>query len=240
VNGKYFAAKVPVAANTKTITAIATDQTGAKHQMNVAVAVTTQSGYVDLLATPSIGIPVPKQNGPASLHVRLTSSPATTHAVTNYAWDFDGSGSDDLSCYSHNNVTASYQQTGLYLTKGTVRDTTGNKYTDTAIVNVLDKTEMNGFFTQKWDNMKSALSSGNIAEATGHFYKGVQAVYNQQFSEIASSLHMLADKMGSFKLVKVTDNIAEGDLRSSKDGIEYSFQVLFIRDANGDWGILSF
>jgi len=65
-------------------------------------------------------------------------------------------------------------------------------------------------------------------------------MFSSRFSAMESALPSLVAKMGSFHLVKMKDNIAECDLRSEKDGVTYSFQVLFIRDENGNWGILSF
>jgi hypothetical protein len=170
--------------------------------------------------------------------VFLTAQPSAS--VASYTWDFNGSGSNDLKCYTHSSLKAEYQQVGLYLAQVIVTDASGNRYSDTVIVNVLDYPQTNNFFTQKWEGLKNALTLGDIAGATSYFTPAVQALYSQRFSQIAASLPSLAEKMGSFTLVKMTDAIAEGDLRSEKDGVSYSFQVLFIRDENGNWGILSY
>jgi hypothetical protein len=138
VNGKYFAAQIPVTADINTISAIATDQTGAQHQASVSVTVTTQPDNVNLLASPNVGIPTLKENGQTLLDVSLMSTTTITIPVRSYAWDFNGSDAIALTCYSHSNVTASYQQTGLYLTTVTVADAAGNHFTDTTIVNVVD------------------------------------------------------------------------------------------------------
>jgi len=74
-------------------------------------------------------------------------------------------------------VTASYQQTGLYLTAVEVKDTTGNSYTDTAIVNVVDRGEMDNIFKSIWNGMKAKLGSQDIEGAIGYFTTGSQGRY---------------------------------------------------------------
>jgi len=230
---------VPVTAGDNTITVIATDQNSGKHQTSVIVTGVTGDN-VTLQASPNAGIPTLKASGQTLLDVALFTTTAISNPVKSYAWDFNGSGANQLTCYSHANVTASYEQVGLYLTKVAVTDTVGNVYADTVIVNVVDRTEMNNLFTQKWNSMKSSLAAGNISDAISNFTDVSKDSFNQRFTGISSSLPLLVGNMGSFNLVKMTDNIAECDLRYVKNGVEYSFQVLFIRDEKGNWGILSF
>jgi len=47
--------------------------------------------------------------------------------------------------------------------------------------------------------------------------------------------------MGPVSLVKLIDsNVAECEIRTIKDGKVYSFQVLFVRAQDGNWGIQRF
>jgi PKD repeat protein len=170
---------------------------------------------------------------------RVTTTLA--YPVASYTWDFNGDGSVDLTCNSLSSVTASYQQIGLYLATVTVTDTQGNRYTDTVIVNVMDAVAMGDFFTGKWNDMKNALYSGDISRALSHYAEESKDAYNQQFTALSPYLQQIVTDMGSFHLVRVIDgNAAECELRSVKNGITYSFQVLYVRDDNGNWGIHSF
>ena len=169
VNGKYFAAKVQVTADTQTITAIATDQNGIQHLASVSVSPEIQSGTVDLSAAPTAGIMTLKQNGQTTLDVGLMTQASTMNPITSYKWDFDGSGTDDLTCYSHSNVNVSYEHVGLYLSQVTVTDTAGNHYKDTVIVNVVDKNEMDNIFKQIWNGMKNKAWKSRYCRFRGVF-----------------------------------------------------------------------
>ena len=50
---------------------------------------------------------------------------------------------------------------------------------------------------------------------------------------------MVSD-MGEFRFVKVTDDLVEYDLRTVRNGLLYSFQVLFVKEQDGVWRIGSF
>jgi hypothetical protein len=244
VNGNYFAAKVPVTADTTTISAIATDQTGTTHQANISVSVTTQSGSVDLLAAPSVGIPVQKEIGPASLDVSLMSTPTTSNPVAIYAWDFDASGSDDLTCYSHNNVTASYHQTGLYLTKVAVVDTAGNRYSDTAIVNVVDRTEMDNLFKPIWNGMKYALKDGSTTGALNYITSSSRQKYSDAFAVLQANIAQIAADMQDIELVYVEETVAKYRIRRNQMiNSQYetiAYYIYFTKNADGIWQIEQF
>jgi len=238
VNGKYFAAKVPVAADA-TITVIATDQTGTQHQDSVSVYVNAQGDGVDLSAGPNMGVQSLKLDGNATLDVKLISTVSFPQPARYYAWDLSGTGYNDLTCWSHSSIQVSYQHTGLYESQVLV-EAGDRRYRDSVIVNVLDRDEMDAIFKPIWNGMKEKLAAGDGLAASDYFHPAVKAIYAQQFNETSATLPLLAEKMGAFSLVKVRDYMAEYDLRSTKDGVEYSFQVLFMRDGNGNWGIFSF
>ena len=50
----------------------------------------------------------------------------------------------------------------------------------------------------------------------------------------------MAADMGQLRLVRVREWLAEYDLRTVRSGVEYSFQVLFMKDTDGLWRIRSF
>ena len=228
-----------VSSDTTAITAIATDQTGTKHQASVAITVNAPTATVDLLASPSVGIPKLKQSGPATLDSILSSSASIANQVASYTWDFAGTGSTDLICISHATVTASYERTGIYLTAVTVTDTAGNTYKDTAIVNVLDLASTNAFFSQKWNGMKTALSSGDIATALNYFAEDSKESFQQQFTALSQLLPQFSAGLSDVNFVNMTTNFAEFEFRMVQSGTTYSFQLLFVRDINGLWKIMT-
>jgi hypothetical protein len=241
VNGKYFAAAVNLDAGANTVKATVTYLNGQQKDTTITVTAVIQPQKIQLSATPTAGTMTVKPNGQTTLDVTFRVTTTLAYPVASYTWDFNGDGSVDLTCNSLSSVTASYQQIGLYLATVTVTDTQGNRYTDTVIVNVMDAVAMGDFFTGKWNDMKNALYSGDISRALSHYAEESKDAYNQQFTALSPYLQQIVTDMGSFHLVRVIDgNAAECELRSVKNGITYSFQVLYVRDDNGNWGIHSF
>jgi hypothetical protein len=244
VNGKYFAAQIPVTADVTTISAIATDQTGTQHQASVSVTVETLPDSVTLSAAPSVGIMTLKQSGQTSLDVALMSTPAMTAPVASYAWDFSGTGSNNLTCYNHSNVTASYQQVGLYLTQVAVTDLAGNTYRHAAIVNVLDLASTDALFKQIWGGMKGKLESQDIEGAVGYFNTQSQDRYREIFTALSSVLPGMAHDMQDIQLVYVNDNTAKYRIRKNEtyggQTMAITYYIYFTRNDNGLWTIDSF
>ncbi len=241
VNGKYFAAQISVTADINTISAIATDQTGSQHPATVSVTVTTQPDNVTLQASPNTGIPTLKQSGKTLLDVALMTSASLTTAVASYDWDFSGTGASDLTCFSHSNVTASYEQVGLYLTTVTVTDTAGKTYTDTVIVNVVDANEASAPLIATWKRVKTALIAGEVETALNEIVDSEKDAYRTMFTQIGiSNIKTLMATGADFELESYSGNTAEcGVIRQESDGI-YSYPIGFAKDANGVWKIRGF
>jgi hypothetical protein len=91
-----------------------------------------------------------------------------------------------------------------------------------------------------WNSMKSALASENIEAALLYYVDFLRPKYRSEFTAMKSELAKYVAKMGTLRLVEVTGYYAECDLRTLKDGTEYSFQVLFIRESDGVWRIMSY
>jgi hypothetical protein len=88
--------------------------------------------------------------------------------------------------------------------------------------------------------MKISLSGGNIEGAVSYFSEESRASFRQQFTALSQVLPQVVADMGTFSLVNSNDNVTEYDLRTVRNGVIYSFQVKFVRDADGIWRIRSF
>jgi hypothetical protein len=135
---------------------------------------------------------------------------------------------------------ASYEQVGLYLTKVTVTDTAGNNYKDTAIVNVVDVTQMDNIFKPIWNGMKAALNNNDITAAMNYFTTDSKQSYQQQFTALSPSVPQIAASMGDINAVRSSTNYTEYEFRVTQNGVIYSFQLLFGRDTDGTWKIMSY
>jgi hypothetical protein len=201
-----------------------------------------QPGNVTLQAGPNTGIPMPNQSGQNALDVILSTTTPLANPITSYLWDFTGAGTNQLSCISNANITASYQQPGLYLTQVTVSDNTAHSYKDVAIVNVLDGVAMHGILFEKWDTMRRALLRGDITTAISVFSENTQLRYQKIFNQIISAdrAQSIFGDMSNL-VVRTADNqVAEcWAERQETDGM-HAYPVTFIKDANGIWGIMGF
>ena len=74
------------------------------------------------------------------------------------------------------------------------------------------------------------------------FLKSSQTIYKNQLALMATAgvLSQVVNNMGSFRLVEHDGYGIIYDLRTVRDDVEYSFQVLFVQDTDGIWRIQNF
>lgn len=226
-----FAGIIPLQTGTNTITAQATDACGYKATDTITINTETLQENIRLTAIPNSGIPI--------LNATLEAETNIQNPVSNYSWDINGDGTIEYSG-TDSKVQGQYQSTGLYFPSVTVTDTKGNTYTETTIVNVLSKEEMDGLLKGKWTSMKDALISGDIKKALNNFVGGQNSKYKQVFETIEDQLPLIFSAEEELNLVSVHENQFEYENLVVEDGKAYSYPVIFIRDENGLWKILQF
>lgn len=242
VNGKYFAAAVNLYAGANTVKATVTYSNGQQKDATITVTAVNQPQNVQLSATPSAGTMTLKPSGQTTLDVTFHVTTTLAYPVASYTWDFNGDGSIDLTCGSMSNVTASYQQIGLYLATVTVTDTQGNKYSDTVIVNVMDTAQMGNIFHTIWFRMQSALLAGNIGAALTDYSDNAKSRYEALFNQMVSVNTVGTIYAGITEIVISTmdDQLAEcWILRQENDGT-HAYPVTFVKDENGIWKIMGY
>lgn len=83
--------------------------------------------------------------------------------------------------------------------------------------------------------------NNDIEGAVGYFAESSKDVFRQQFTSLSVHLAEIVADMGPFSIVKmIAGNVAECDFRVMKNGKVYSFQVIFVRNQNGNWVIHNF
>jgi hypothetical protein len=88
--------------------------------------------------------------------------------------------------------------------------------------------------------MTAALDAGDIVGAVSDFDEDSKQAYKETFTALSSMLPQIAAEMSDIQLIDVKDNIAEYDIRTERDGVVYSFYLVFIRGKDGVWRIRSF
>ena len=235
VQGSNFAVIVPLQICGNTITATATRPDGLQGQAQITINTESQREFVRLTATPTSGIL--DQTG--ILNVTFEAEAYLLNPVSSYSWDFNGDGIPEITGIE-STVIAQYQSPGLYFPRVTVTDNQGNTYTETTMVNVLSRDEMDALLRSKWEGMKGALGQGNINEALNYFIEDSKEEYQEIFELLASQLPALVSAMGEINMVEVKGNMAEYHIKRFQRGLDISYFIYFIKDGNGIWRISSF
>ena len=232
IAGSAFGVIVPVDTTVSELVALAVAPDGTRGEVHQALLVSGDEQPVILRSTP--------RSGPAPLNVGFNIS--STVAVTSIALDPLGSGTPTFLGPTLEGQTFSYPTPGLYYPVATVTDDHGAVYTATTLVNVQNFPTLDGQLQAKWAALRTALAQGNVPAATSIFTLRARAVYADQFNALAGvgALAQVAADLGSLSLVRIRDGAVEYELRAVQDGVEYSFQVLFILDEDGIWRLDSF
>jgi len=236
VQGSDFAAIVPLQVGQNMITATATRPDGVQGQAQITVNTETQEEVVRLTSTPTSGIL--HQTG--ILNVAFEAAAYLANPVSSYSWDFNGDGTPEITG-SEATAIAPYQYRGLYFPKITVTDTQGNAYTQTTLVHIVSREEMDTLLRSKWEGMKTALLSGDMETALQYFVGLNREKYKQIFAEFGSDkVNRIFSGISEIKLYTLYGRVAGcGAIRVETAGT-YSYPVTFVRDENGIWRIKGF
>jgi len=188
-----------------------------------------------LTATPTSGIL--DQTG--ILNVTFEAEAYLVNPVSSYSWDFNGDGTPETTG-TEATVIAQYQFPGIYFPRVTVTDNQGNTFTETTLVSILSREEMDVLLQSKWEGMKGALSQGNITEALNYFVNDSREEYREIFELLAPQLPGLVSTMREINMVEIKGNMAEYYIKRFQRGVDISYFIYFIKDENGIWRVSSF
>ena len=228
-----FAGMISLQQGQNTITATATDACGYKTTDNVTINTQTLDEKIRLTANPESGI--------STLDVTLEAEAYFPIAISGYSWDINGDGTPDKAGPALARITAQYEIPGLYFPKVTISDTAGNTFSETVLVNVLSREEMNVLLKGKWDGMRASLVNGNIDSALLRYYaKESQGEYRQIFQFLSPQLPSLVSAMQEITMIGINGNVAEYYVKRRQKEMDISYFIYFIRDENGIWKIRDF
>ncbi len=233
IQGSMFSALVPIAPDTTTLAAVATTATGMTASHSVAIRVTgTPEGALVLHVSPASGV------APLRAAFSLLGAPG----LATITLDFDGNGTADFTGPSLDGQTFTYAQAGLYFPTVRVTDASGATTLTTAMVQVYDRAALDALLRTKWMGFTDSLRAGDIEGAITIFAQSSKGAYRQQLTALASvgALGQVARDLGPITLIRIRDRAAEYDLRATRNGIAYSFHVVFLIDTDGLWRLWAF
>ncbi len=231
-NNQFVINHVPLTNGGSTITADALDSKGAAARAEVSVTANTRAPYVQLNSN------IASQTAPLKAYFLVSTE--TPEAIAAYDMDFEGDNTTDQSILAFDNVTHEFTTEGIYYPTVIATDAKGNRYSDRIAVVVLGRAALETLLTDRWNRMKSALAASDIDTAVKYFDEQSKGMFKDIFKSISSNLQQMVNDMGEFRLVRVSEQFAYCDLRTTRNGEVYSFQVLFIRSRGGKWCIKSF
>ena len=236
VQGGDFAVIVPLQIGQNIITATATRPDGIQGQAQITINIETQEEFIRLTATPTSGIL--DQTG--ILNVTFEAEAYLVNPVSSYSWDFNGDGTPETTG-TEATVIAQYQFPGIYFPRVTVTDNQGNVYTETTLVNVLSREEMDVLLQSKWEGMKIALYNKDIIGGLDFFLEFSKEIYEQAFTIILDELPQIVSAMQDIEMIFLIDHVAKYRINRVHeiDGIPQTitYYIYFAKDANGIWKI---
>jgi hypothetical protein len=233
VAGNQFAANdIFLEIGENTLIAVATDEDGNTTTGTITVYTMLYQDQITLSSNITSGL--------SPLDVKFTIDTQISNPITTYEIDFEGDGTQDQTITDLDNVSFTYEQEGLYYPTITVTDDQGYWYTDTIAINVLSLDKMDALFNEKWGGMKSALINGDIEGALKPFDESFSELYRKKFTALSSILDTIGNGLGYIRLVTMDNNNAEYEIIMTREGVTYSYYLLFVRDKNGLWKIRAF
>jgi len=231
VYGDTFVANhVPLAEGTNTITATATDVQGNVQTAEITVSSVKPDHYINITANVVSGI--------APLEAVLTVN--SDLDLANASLACDGPGPAVLVAKSQGEYQVGITVEGAYRFTARVHDSMGVAYEDTLLLIVLTREAMNTLLTSKWETMKTKLATGDIEGSLILFSDRKKERYQNILNALAPVLPSVLQEMSDIQLIEIYGDTAIFDIRTVRNGLEYSFQLLFTRDPDGIWKITSF
>lgn len=232
VDGGRFAALIPVSEPAVTLAArVATASAEATHAVTVAVVATAAAAPVLL---PDVS------SGPAPLTVGFTMVGGPVPSRVDL--DADGDGRTDFTGPTLDGATFTYGRPGVYVARLTGIAADGAPFGASAVVQVFDRAALDGLLQARWLSLRGALGRGDVTGAVALFAAASREAYGEIFTALAGAggLAQVAADLGTVRLVRVWDRAAEYETRGVRNGVEYSFHVLFVMDEDGLWRLRGF
>ena len=231
VQQNAFVGLVFVSAETTSLTAIVTSKNGTSATQTIPITVLTA-------APSSTVLHVLPTNGPAPL--TATFSLFGDVEILQVTLDANGDGNVDFTGQHLTQQSFTFAQPGIYVATANATDLQGNQLAASALVQVLDQTELDGILQARWLAMKDALRSGDIPAALSQIVARARPSYEEGFQIISAQLPSIDEILTSVSLVRIGNNEAVYKASRNDDGIPMSFEVRFAMDVDGFWRVASF
>ena len=215
--------------SSNTIEAIATDTEGNTANTSIIVDADTTGEYISLTANTESGI------SPLQVVLTIESSLDLAGASLSYT----GPGEVEFLSRTVSEYRVRLTAIGIYYFTVSL-NSGGTLYQDSIGIVVLSEAELDALLRGKWEEMRARLASGDIEGALVSFDAFTKQDYRDLFNVLSSMLPTIVQEMEDIRLLKYREDTAIFDIRTIRDAVENSFQLLFTKDSAGIWRIHSF
>jgi hypothetical protein len=133
---------------------------------------------------------------------------------------------------------------GYYYLTVDAEDSEGNTYSDTYVVMLRNRTQLDTLLTNKWNEMKASLATGNIEDALTKFNSSSADRYGTIFETLSTHLPQIVSSMQDIELIYSIDHISKYRIVRNQlvDGthMDITYHIFFTKDATGLWKIDKF
>jgi hypothetical protein len=231
VHGGTFAAMVPVASDTTSLTAEATTAIGTTDSHSITVSVSTTQG-------PSVTLEASPKNGVAPLITQFVVH--SDFVPLNIELDIDSDGTVEYNGPQVENHRFFLTQAKFYVATARVTDPIGTMFTVKTVVQIYDQDELDARLQAKWSGMKDALRNADINGAMNFIVTASQAKYQEAFQIIATQLPDIDQILTDISAISTGNRTAVYEATRIDDAVETSFEVRFAIDRDGIWRLDSF
>jgi hypothetical protein len=231
VHGGTFAAMVPVASDTTSLTAVATTAIGTTASHSIPVSVSTTPG-------PSVTLEAIPKNGVAPLITQFIVH--SDFVPMNVELDIDSDGTAEYNGPEVENQRFFLTQAKVYVATARVTDALGAVFTVNTVVQVYDPNELDTLLQAKWTEMKDALIAGDVPRALSHILANAQGGYASLFNSVGVRISEFGSDMPQIEPVYFEGDYAKYRLRRQEQFGEMTYYIYWSIDNDGIWRVQSF
>jgi hypothetical protein len=221
---------LPLDEGENTIVATANDTAGTTETASITLYATTPQEHIKITANAESAI------APVEITLTIESSLDLSDATLTYT----GPSEVEFLSSSLSEYRVGITTEGIYYFTISAKAPNGDPYADTVAIVIFSEGSLDALLRSKWEQMRWSLSRNDIENAVRDFDEFSKDAYKEMFTALSSLLPQIAQDLSDIQLIADMKNAVEYDIRTIKNGKEYSYHLLFVRDKNGLWKIRSF
>lgn len=227
---RFIVNRVPLQEGQNTIAVTATDVNGLT--ATATRTVTSQPGHF-LRIIPNVEAGA----APVDVYLRLDGS----FIVSNPSISISGPVPVTLAQGSiPTEYTANLMVEGAYIVIASAEGPDGVTYTDSVMISVQSKSQLESLLRTRWENMRQAVFAGNIETALSHFVQSARGRFGLIFTDPSRRISARLTEINRIELFTATGKAAQAGAIRAESGGEYAYPLNFVKDERGVWKILGF